>query len=456
MFADIAGSSKLSTRLDPEDLREVLAGYHGCLTDVVAHFAGFIARYMGDGALVYFGYPKPDEDDPKRAVRAGLAIVETVSGLKTIAGILQVRVGIATGPVVIHKADSLEPSVVGITSDLAARLQTVAAPNTVVIAESTRRLAGETFEYRMLGPVPLKGFPEPVSAWTVIPEVTGKRTFEDQGESLHPIEGVPSPIGIIQRSDGRIGADSGSLASLNSLAPEDHAQSLSACRLRAERLHKLASAPRFNGRSEYGEALAAYCEWLPTPVGTGNILLADGEARVLNKLFNAEEDILPAGFAAALAVLLEEHIGLRVFYPELERHYLAIRTGRLIRPLARDAVRAIQRVIRANTPDLFHESVGALVDETGKPIPEVRPPGPEDIPLHRPKGPRPPKDPVSDIDPAKLRSFTFASAINRIFDLLQKGKDLPAQLDGWRKAYDQIKPHAGAVLQWLRDFWPGA
>jgi class 3 adenylate cyclase len=185
MFADLVGSTELSARLDPEDLREVFADYHGCVTGLVARFGGFVARYVGDGVLVYFGYPRAQEDDPERAVRAGLAMVEAVGRLQTIAGpagTLRARVGIATGLVVvgdlIGSGSSLESSVVGDTPNLAARLQTLADPNTVVIAETTRRLVGGMFEYRALPPASLKGVRAPVRAWSVLAEIAINSRFE--------------------------------------------------------------------------------------------------------------------------------------------------------------------------------------------------------------------------------------------------------------------------------------
>ncbi|HXW23984.1 MAG TPA: adenylate/guanylate cyclase domain-containing protein [Xanthobacteraceae bacterium] len=188
MFADLVGSTELSARLDPEDLRHVLADYRGCATELIARFGGFVARYVGDGVLVYFGYPRAQEDDPERAVRAGLAIVEAVGCLETIAGpagTLRVHVGIATGLVVvgdlIGSGPSLESSVVGDTPNLAARLEAVAEPGMVVIAETTRNLVGGLFEYRALSPMTLKGLRAPVRAWAVLAEVA----IESRFEALH-------------------------------------------------------------------------------------------------------------------------------------------------------------------------------------------------------------------------------------------------------------------------------
>jgi class 3 adenylate cyclase len=167
MFSDLVGSTALSARMDPEDLREVITAYQKCAADTVGRFGGFVAKYMGDGVLVYFGYPQAHEDDAERAVRAGLELVGAVGGLKTHA-ILQTRVGIATGLVVvgdlIGSGASQEQAIVGETPNLAARLQGVAEPNSVVIAESTRKLVGNLFELEDLGAQDLKGISGPVRA----------------------------------------------------------------------------------------------------------------------------------------------------------------------------------------------------------------------------------------------------------------------------------------------------
>src|SRR5205823_5397098 len=145
MFCDLVGSTPLSTRFDPEDLREIVGAYHRCVADTVARFAGFVAKYMGDGVLVYFGYPQAHEDDAERAVRAGLAVIEAVGGLSAREE-LRVRLGIATGLAVvgdlIGEGAAQERGVVGETPNLAARLQGLAAPNTLVIGEATRLQIG--------------------------------------------------------------------------------------------------------------------------------------------------------------------------------------------------------------------------------------------------------------------------------------------------------------------------
>ena len=167
MFSDLVGSTALSARMDPEDLREVISAYQKCVAETVQRFGGFVAKYMGDGVLIYFGYPQAHEDDAERAVRAGLELVAAVGALKTHAP-LQTRVGIATGLVVvgdlIGSGASQEQAIVGETPNLAARLQGVAEPNSVVIAESTRKLVGNLFELEDLGAQDLKGIAGPVQS----------------------------------------------------------------------------------------------------------------------------------------------------------------------------------------------------------------------------------------------------------------------------------------------------
>ncbi len=175
MFCDLVGSTALSARLDPEDLRAVIGAYHRCCAEVIGRGSGFVAKYMGDGVLAYFGYPRADEHDAERAVRSGLALVEAVARLDTVAALpLQVRVGIGTGLVVvgdlIGQGAAQEQAVVGETPNLAARLQALAEPGAVVIAPSTRRLTGDLFDYEDLGAVEIKGFAAPVSASRVLRE----------------------------------------------------------------------------------------------------------------------------------------------------------------------------------------------------------------------------------------------------------------------------------------------
>jgi class 3 adenylate cyclase len=184
MFSDLVGSTALSARMDPEDLREVISEYQKCVTETVHRFSGFVAKYMGDGVLVYFGYPQAHEDDAERAVRAGLDLVAAVTALKTRSP-LQTRGGIATGLVVvgdlIGSGAAQEQAIVGETPNLAARLQGIAEPNMVVIAEGTRKLLGNLFELENLGAKDLKGISGPVRAFAAL----RPSAVESRFEALH-------------------------------------------------------------------------------------------------------------------------------------------------------------------------------------------------------------------------------------------------------------------------------
>jgi class 3 adenylate cyclase/predicted ATPase len=193
LFSDLVGSTALSARMDPEDLRELVSAYHKCVAEAVRRSGGFVAQYLGDGVLVYFGYPEAHEDDAERAVRAGLELIAAVIALKTPAS-LQTRVGIATGVVVVGdlsgSGETQERGIVGETPNLAARLQGIAEPNTVVIAEATRRLLGNLFELKGLGTRDLKGVAEPVRAWVAL----RASTVESRFEALHP-SGLTALVG---------------------------------------------------------------------------------------------------------------------------------------------------------------------------------------------------------------------------------------------------------------------
>ena len=186
MFCDLVGSTAMSARLDPEDMREVVGSYQRLCADLMAKAGGFVAKYMGDGVLTYFGYPQAHEHDAECAVQAGLALAEAMPKLKTAAGVpLQVRVGIATGLVVVGdlmgSGEAQERGIVGETPNLAARLQALAEPNMVVIAESTRRLLGDLFELGDLGPKDLKGIAWPVRAWAAL----RASSVESRFDALH-------------------------------------------------------------------------------------------------------------------------------------------------------------------------------------------------------------------------------------------------------------------------------
>ena len=205
MFCDLVGSTALSVRLDPEDMRTLIGEYHSRVTEVISRYQGIIARYMGDGVLVYFGYPQAHEDDVEQAVRAGLALVNAVAKLPTDTdSTLSARIGIATGTVVVRELlideTRSEQEVVGQTPNLAARLQTLAEPGTVLICPRTRRLTGGYFDYRDLGPHALKGWAEPIVVWQVL----GTSGVESRFDAMHanklpPLFGREEEIELLLR-----------------------------------------------------------------------------------------------------------------------------------------------------------------------------------------------------------------------------------------------------------------
>jgi class 3 adenylate cyclase/predicted ATPase len=241
MFSDLVGSTALSARMDPEDLREVISAYQKCIAETVQRFGGFVAKYMGDGVLVYFGYPQAHEDDAERAVRAGLESVAAVGQLKTHAP-LQTRVGIATGLVVvgdlIGSGASQEQAIVGETPNLAARLQRIAEPNAVVIADSTRKLVGNLFELEDLGAKELKGIAGSVRAWAALRPASVESRFEAlHASGLTELVGREEELEILLRRWSKAKTGDGQVVLLSG------EPGIGKSRLTAALLERLASEP---------------------------------------------------------------------------------------------------------------------------------------------------------------------------------------------------------------------
>ncbi|HZV06605.1 MAG TPA: adenylate/guanylate cyclase domain-containing protein [Gemmataceae bacterium] len=203
LFCDLAGSTAMSARLDPEDMREVIRGYQDICSGVIARYDGFVAKFMGDGVLAYFGFPRAHEDDAERAVRAGLDLADAVASLQTRDGeALRTRIGIATGIVVVGdlvgQGSAQEQAVVGDTPNLAARLQTLAETGAVLIADQTRRLLGDAFELKPLDLKDLKGFDAPVRAWAVLREAETETRFEASRSSrMTPFVGREPEVALL-------------------------------------------------------------------------------------------------------------------------------------------------------------------------------------------------------------------------------------------------------------------
>src|SRR5215831_18094540 len=202
MFCDLVGSTALGSRLDPEDLREVIGAYHKCVAETIGRFDGFVAKYMGDGVLAYFGYPQAHEDDAERAIRASLAVVEEVGRVASPEP-LQVRMGLATGLAVvgdlIGSGAAQEQAVIGDTPNLAARLQAVAGPDEIVIPENARRLVGNLFEYDSLGQVEIRGLAAPVLAFRVLRESGVGSRFEALSTRETPLVGRDEEVELLSR-----------------------------------------------------------------------------------------------------------------------------------------------------------------------------------------------------------------------------------------------------------------
>ena len=219
VFSDMVGSTALSVQMDPEDLREVISAYQKCVTDTVQRFGGFVAKYMGDGVLVYFGYPQAHEDDAERAVHAGLELIAAVTALKSNAP-LQCRIGIATGLVVvgdlIGSGEARERTIVGETPNLAARLQGIGEPNQVIIAESTRRLLGNLFEFADLGSKDLKGIASPPRAWAALRRSSIESRFEAlRASDLTDLVGRDEELELLTRRWTRANSGEGQVVLLS-------------------------------------------------------------------------------------------------------------------------------------------------------------------------------------------------------------------------------------------------
>jgi len=241
MFSDLVGSTALSARMDPEDLREVISAYQKCVAETVRRFGGFVAKYLGDGVLIYFGYPQAHEDDAERAVRAGLELIVAVSALKAPVS-LQTRVGIATGLVVvgdlIGSGTSQEQAIVGETPNLAARLQGVAEPNMVVIADSTRKLLGNLFELEDVGAKDLKGIGGRVRAWAALRPASVESRFEAlHASGLTELVGREEELELLLRRWSRTKTGEGQVVLLSGEA------GIGKSRLTAALLERLATEP---------------------------------------------------------------------------------------------------------------------------------------------------------------------------------------------------------------------
>ena len=246
MFCDLVGSTALSARLDPEDMREIIGAYHRCCAEQITKAGGFVAKYMGDGVLAYFGYPRAHEDDAERAVRAALEVISAVAGLKSPV-CMQTRVGIATGLAVIGdligSGEAQERGIVGETPNLAARLQGIAEPNTVVIADATRKILGHLFELQDLGSKDLKGIAGRPRAWAALRASTVASRFEAlHAAGLIPLVGREEEYGLLLQRWSEAKSGEGHVVLLSGEA------GIGKSRLTAALLERLATEPHIRLR----------------------------------------------------------------------------------------------------------------------------------------------------------------------------------------------------------------
>ena len=238
MFCDLVGSTALTAQLDLEDMADLIRAFQGAVSAAVTRFEGQVAKWMGDAAMVYFGYPRAHEDDAERATRAGIALIEAVAELRRARhATLEVRIGIATGLVVmgelIGEGEARLRGLVGDTPDLAMRLQALAEPDTLVVSESTRRLLGKAFELKALGPQAFKGFETPVAAWLIVRERENVSRFEaSRSETLTPFVGREQEIALLFERWQRAVKGEGQLALLSGEAGIGKSRVLAALRER--------------------------------------------------------------------------------------------------------------------------------------------------------------------------------------------------------------------------------
>jgi hypothetical protein len=200
------------------------------------------------------------------------------------------------------------------------------------------------------------------------------------------------------------------------------------------------------------EGLENYASRLPQAPGDGNILLADAETRTLRNLFAVEVEILSPGFASKLKTFLEQHIGLRPFYPEVGKFYRDVQSGRIEAPLPQDAVEGFIKGVQDHTPSVFDPSVTGAVEECAQPAPEIA--APDHVSPADQNQPEPPADPLKELDPKKARDFTAGGVVNALWKVYLEGDKVPKAADGWKKAGDALQPFVEPILEWLRSVMP--
>ncbi|HTW36470.1 MAG TPA: leucine-rich repeat domain-containing protein [Rhizomicrobium sp.] len=288
-----------------------------------------------------------------------------------------------------------------------------------------------------------------------LPKLRETKAGASATEAIQPVENVPAPYTFELNDSGTISlsANPANWPTFPFRTSErDHAQRLDVCRTLANDLLADLKNNIYQAREEYSRGLQKYGARLPERPGEGNILLADAEARTLRNLFAAEADILSTAFASKLKTFLEQHMGLRVFYPEIANFYRDLRTGHLKEPLPLDAVEGFVQGIQNNTPAVFEPTVSDAIQGTAEP-PVVIPASDRLESASRDTGqPMPPPDPLGDVDPERAWDFTFAGTANGLWRAFLEGSKVYKAAAAWKKAGDAIAPHAQEILKWLHDF----
>jgi class 3 adenylate cyclase/tetratricopeptide (TPR) repeat protein len=338
MFCDLIGSTALSVQFDPEDLREVIRAFQLAVAEEVRRFGGFVASYMGDGALTYFGYPEAHEDDAERAVLMSLALVERIARLETHAK-LQVRIGIATGLVVVGDLvanEGQKRGAVGETPNLAARMQQLAPDNGIVIAEGTRRLLGNLFELRDLGAVSVKGFERPVPVWQVVrPSVIESRFEALRASTLIPLVGRGEELEVLLRRWQRAKAAEGQVVLLSGEPGIGKSRLTSAFRQRIEGERHVVVRYYCSAHNQHS-ALHPFITQLERAAGFERDHTADERLEKLEALLSpASLDPKDVALVAELLSLPTTRYGTPRLSPQRKKNRLFAALSRLLEEVAR-------------------------------------------------------------------------------------------------------------------------
>lgn len=285
------------------------------------------------------------------------------------------------------------------------------------------------------------------------PEQLNLLDIDDKDTSPKALKGVPSPFNFQLTSRGTI-----SIAENSANWPvlpqpssaKDHEQRLEACKMVATDLIEELQRGAYQARREYLASLQKYEARLPSGSNEGNILLADAAARTLRNLFAAEVDILSPAFSSALKTFLEQHIGLRTFYPEIASFYSDVQDGRLSAPLPIDAVDGFVKGVQQYTPTVFEPDVIEALDETGEIPVSISQAGAGSA--EGTASISPPPDPLGEVEPKKARDVAVAGVINKLWEVFTSSEKLNKSIEAWIKASQTLGPYAKTVLRWLETF----